>query len=49
MSVPKVAAVIGVGHSGCAPRPGGEACPDYLRHPVTIRARRALGEAFAAA
>ena len=49
MSVPKVAAVIGVGRGGCAPRPGGKASQDYLSHPVTIRARRALGEAFAAA
>jgi hypothetical protein len=35
--------------TGCAPLPDGEASPDYLRHLVFIHARRALGEAFAAA
>jgi carbon-monoxide dehydrogenase medium subunit len=35
--------------TGCAPLPGGEASPDYLRHLVAVHARRALGEAFAAA
>ena len=33
----------------CAPLPGGEASPDYLRHLVTVYAREALEEAFAAA
>ena len=33
----------------CAPLPGGEASPDYLRHLVTVYAREALAEAFAAA
>ena len=33
----------------CAPLPGGEASPDYLRHLVRVHARQALGEAFAAA
>ena len=35
--------------AGCAPLPGGEASPDYLRHLVAVHARQALGEAFAAA
>jgi len=35
--------------AGCAPLPGGEASPDYLRHLVSVHARQALGEAFAAA
>ena len=35
--------------AGCAPLPGGEASPDYLRHLVAVHARRALGEAFASA
>jgi aerobic carbon-monoxide dehydrogenase medium subunit len=35
--------------AGCAPLPDGEASPDYLRHLVTVHARQALGEAFAAA
>jgi len=34
--------------AGCAPLPGGEASPDYLRHLVAVHARQALGEAFAA-
>ncbi len=33
----------------CTPLPDGEASPDYLRHLVTVHARRALREAFAAA
>ena len=33
----------------CAPLPDGEASPDYLRHLVTVYAREALAEAFAAA
>ena len=35
--------------AGCAPLPGGEASPDYLRHLVFVHARQALGEALAAA
>ena len=35
--------------AGCAPLPGGEASPDYLRHLVAVHARQALDEAFAAA
>ena len=35
--------------ASCTPLPDGEASPDYLRHLVTVHARRALGEAFAAA
>ena len=35
--------------AGCPPHPHGEASPDYLRHLVFVHARRALGEAFAAA
>jgi aerobic carbon-monoxide dehydrogenase medium subunit len=35
--------------AGCDPLPEGEASPDYLRHLVTVHARQALGEAFAAA
>jgi aerobic carbon-monoxide dehydrogenase medium subunit len=35
--------------AGCAPRPDGEASPDYLRHLVAVHARQALSEAFAAA
>ena len=35
--------------AGCAPVPDGGASPDYLRHLVVVHARRALGEAFAAA
>jgi len=34
---------------GCAPSPDGECSADYLRHLVDVHARRALGEAFAAA
>jgi aerobic carbon-monoxide dehydrogenase medium subunit len=33
----------------CAPLPGGEASPDYLRHLVAVYAREALGDAFASA
>jgi carbon-monoxide dehydrogenase medium subunit len=35
--------------AGCAPLPDGEASAEYLRHLVFVHARRALGEAFAAA
>ena len=35
--------------AGCAPLPDGECSADYQRHLVTVHARRALGEAFAAA
>jgi CO/xanthine dehydrogenase FAD-binding subunit len=35
--------------AGCAPSPDGECSADYLRHLLDVHARRALGEAFAAA
>ena len=35
--------------AACTPLPDGEASPDYLSHLVSVHARQALGEAFAAA
>lgn len=56
MCVPSGAAVIAARtmsrpttSTGRAPLPGGEVSPDYQRHVVAVHARRALGEAFAAA
>jgi len=46
---PRSAACAGRAAADCAPLPDGEASPDYLRHLVTVHARQALGEAFAAA
>ena len=46
---PRAEACAGQAAAGCAPLPDGEASPDYLRHLVVVYARRALGEAFAAA
>ena len=42
-------ACAGQAAADCAPLPGGEASPDYLRHLVSVHAREALEEAFAAA
>jgi carbon-monoxide dehydrogenase medium subunit len=42
-------ACAGQAAAGCAPLPGGECSPDYLRHLVFVHTRQALGEAFAAA
>jgi aerobic carbon-monoxide dehydrogenase medium subunit len=46
---PRSAACARQAAADCAPLPDGEASPDYLRHLVTVFAREALGEAFAAA
>ena len=46
---PRSASCAGQAAADCAPLPDGEASPDYLRHLVTVYAREALGEAFAAA
>jgi carbon-monoxide dehydrogenase medium subunit len=46
---PRSAACAELAAACCAPQPDGEASPDYLRHLVTVHARQALGEAFAAA
>ncbi|HTZ26206.1 MAG TPA: FAD binding domain-containing protein [Streptosporangiaceae bacterium] len=46
---PRSAACAGQAGADCAPLPGGEASPDYLRHLVTVYAREALQEAFTAA
>src|SRR5580693_8286670 len=43
------ASCAGQAAADCAPLPDGEASPGYLRHLVTVYAREALGEAFAAA
>jgi aerobic carbon-monoxide dehydrogenase medium subunit len=43
------AACAGQAAAGCAPLPDGEASPGYLRHLVSVYAREALEEAFAAA
>jgi aerobic carbon-monoxide dehydrogenase medium subunit len=43
------AACAGQAGVDCAPLPDGEASPDYLRQLVTVHAREALEEAFAAA
>lgn len=45
----RAAGCAGQAGAGCAPLPDGEASPDYLRHLVTVHAREALEEAFAAA
>jgi aerobic carbon-monoxide dehydrogenase medium subunit len=46
---PRSAACARQAAADCAPLPGGEASPDYLRHLVTVYAREALAEAFATA
>jgi carbon-monoxide dehydrogenase medium subunit len=46
---PRSASCAGQAAAGCAPLPDGEASPGYLRHLVTVYAREALEEAFAAA
>ena len=46
---PRSASCAGQAAADCAPLPDGEVSPDYLRHLVTVYAREALEEAFAAA
>jgi aerobic carbon-monoxide dehydrogenase medium subunit len=46
---PRSASCAGQAAADCAPLPDGDVSPDYLRHLVTVYAREALEEAFAAA
>lgn len=46
---PRSAACAEQAAADCVPLHDGEASPDYLRHLVTVHAREALGESFAAA